>query len=156
MRERDVFFNELYPHFVSDSSIIILYADIGCEAIDQFIKFAPNRCINVGIAEQNQVAMAVGLALEGYKVYCYTILSFFLRATEQIKVLVNHMNIPICIVGCGKDKTYLEDGCTHWATEDNEIIKQFSNIKIWDGGDVKQLIEETLISKSPMYVRLAR
>lgn len=156
MRERDAFFTELFPCFKTDEKIIVLFSDIGCEALDQFIKFAPNRCINVGIAEQNQIAMAVGLSLEGYKVYCYTILAFFLRATEQIRVLVSDMNIPIIIVGCGKDKTYLEDGYTHWATEDKAIIGQFKNIKIWDGGDIKQLVEETLISKSPIYVRLAK
>jgi len=156
MRERDAFFTELSPYFKSNEKIIILYSDIGCEALDQFIKFAPNRCINVGIAEQNQIAMAVGLALEGYKVYCYTILAFFLRATEQIRVLVNNMDIPIVIVGCGKDKGYLEDGYTHWAIEDSAIIAQFKNIKIWNGGDIKELIDETLVSKSPMYVRLAK
>jgi transketolase len=156
MRERDVFFTELFPRFKNDEKIVILYSDIGCIALDQFIKFAPNRCINVGIAEQNQIAVAVGLTLEGYKVYCYTILAFFLRATEQIRVLVNDMNIPVMIVGCGKDKTYLEDGYTHWAIEDKEIIGQFKNIKIWDGGDIKELVNETIISKSPMYIRLAK
>jgi len=156
MRERDVFFNELFPYFKTDEKIIILYSDIGCVALDQFIKFAPNRCINVGIAEQNQISLAVGLSLEGYKVYCYTILAFFLRATEQIRVLVSDMNTPIVIVGCGKDKTYFEDGYTHWATEDKEIIGQFKNIKIWDGGDIKELVKETITSTSPIYVRLAK
>ena len=156
MRERDAFFTELFPHFKEDEKIIVLYADIGCEAIDQFRKFAPNRCFNVGIAEQNQISMAVGLALEGYKVYCYTIISFFLRATEQIRILVSDMNIPIFIVGCGKNRTYFEDGYTHWATEDIEIFSQFKNIEIWDGGDMKELIDKTIVSDHPMYIRLSK
>jgi transketolase len=156
MRERDAFFYELLPHFKKDEKIYVLYADIACEAMDDFREFAPNRCINVGIAEQNMIAVATGLALEGFKVYCYTILSFFLRATEQIRILVNEMNQPIFMVGCGKDRGYLEDGYTHYAIEDIEIIKQFKNIKMWNGGDFKQLVDETLSSKSPIYIRLGK
>jgi transketolase len=156
MRERDIFFNTLFPHFKKDEKIYVLYADIACEAIDQFREFAPNRCINMGISEQNMIAVAAGLTLEGFKVYCYTILSFFLRATEQIRVLVNSMNLPIFMVGCGKDKGYLEDGYTHHAIEDIGIINQFKNIKIWDGGDFDKLVDETLKSKSPIYIRLGK
>jgi transketolase len=156
MRERDIFFNTLFPHFKTDEKIYVLYADIACEAIDQFREFAPNRCINVGIAEQNMIAVATGLTLEGYRVYCYTILSFFLRATEQIRVLVNSMNLPIMMVGCGKDKGYLEDGYTHYAIEDIGIISQFQNIRIWDGGDIKELVKATIVSPSPIYIRLGK
>ena len=156
MRERDIFFNTLFPYFKTDEKIYVLYADIACEAIDQFREFAPNRCINVGIAEQNMIAVATGLTLEGFRVYTYTILSFYLRATEQIRILVNHMNLPIFMVGCGKDKGYLEDGYTHYAIEDIGIISQFKNIRIWDGGDFVSLIYDTLHSTKPIYIRLGK
>ena len=156
MRERDIFFNTLFPYFKTNEKIYVLYADIACEAMDKFREFAPNRCINVGIAEQNMIAVATGLTLEGFKVYCYTILSFFLRATEQIRILVNHMNLPISMVGCGKDKGYLEDGYTHYAIEDIGVFSNFKNIKIWDGGDFDKLVIETLTSKFPFYIRLGK
>lgn len=156
MRERDIFFSTLLPYFKTDEKIYILYADIACEAMDALREFAPNRCINVGIAEQNMIAMAAGLTIEGFKVYTYTILSFFLRATEQIRILVNEMNLPIMMIGCGKDKGYKEDGYTHYAIEDIGIFSQFKNIKIWNGGDFKQLVDETLTTKSPMYIRLGK
>ena len=156
MRERDIFFNKLFPHFKTDEKIYVLYADIACEAMDQFREFAPNRCINVGIAEQNMIALATGLTLEGFKVYCYTILSFLLRATEQIRVLANSMNLPIIMVGCGKDKGYLEDGYTHYAIEDIGIFSQFSNIRIWNGGDFDALVSLTLSTSYPYYIRLGK
>ena len=156
MRERDIFFNTLFPHFKTDEKIYVLYADIACEAIDQFREFAPNRCINVGITEQNMIALATGLTLEGFKVYCYTILSFYLRATEQIRVLVNSMNMPIIMAGCGKDKGYLEDGYTHYAIEDIKIFEQFKNIKIWNGGDFNTLIDAVLSTTQPYYIRLCK
>ena len=156
MRERDIFFSTLLPYFKTDEKIYVLYADIACEAMDNFREFAPNRCINVGIAEQNMIALAAGLTLEGVRVYTYTILSFFLRAMEQIRILANSMNLPIIMVGCGKDKGYLEDGYTHYAIEDIGIMSQLKNIKIWDGGDFKELINETLTTKKPMYVRLGK
>lgn len=156
MRERDTFFYELLPHFKKDEKIYILYADIACEAMDDFREFAPNRCINVGIAEQNMIGVAAGLSLEGYKVYCYTILSFFLRATEQIRILVSRMNLPVIMVGCGKDKGYLEDGYTHYAIEDIGIFRQFPNIVIWNGGNFKELVEDTLVAKNPFYIRLGK
>ena len=156
MRERDIFFNTLFPYFKKDEKIYVLYADIACEAIDQFREFAPNRCINIGIAEQNMIAVATGLSLEGFKVYCYTILSFYLRATEQIRILVNHMNLPIMMIGCGKDKGYLEDGYTHYAIEDIKIFEQFQNIMIWDGGNFDKLVKDTLETNSPIYIRLGK
>jgi transketolase len=148
MRERDEFFNLLYPSFIKDENIYILYADVGCEGLDKFRNHY--RCINVGIAEQNMIAVASGLANEGKRVYCFTIQAFYLRATEQIRNLVKG---TIFLVGCGKDKYYGKAGFTHHATEDKAIISQFG-IKIWDGGEIKNLVEETSQSKSPIYIRL--
>jgi transketolase len=148
MREREEFFRTLYPHFIGQEDIYVLYADVGCEGLDEFRNH--HRCINVGIAEQNMIAVACGLALSGKRVYCFTIQAFYLRATEQIRNLVNG---TIFLVGCGKDKYYGKAGFTHHATQDKAIISQFG-IKIWDGGDINKLVKETLQSKSPYYIRL--
>jgi transketolase C-terminal domain/subunit len=102
------------------------------------------------------IAVATGLALAGNKVYTFTLQAFYLRAVEQIKDLVNVMKLPIFMVGCGKDKYYLREGITHWATEDKTIISQFKNIKIWDGGDIVKLIKNTLQSQTPFYIRLEK
>jgi len=153
MRERDEFFTILYPHFIADEKIYVLYADTGCQGLDKFRSH--NRCINVGIAEQNMIAVASGLALDGNKVYCFAIQAFYLRAIEQIKVLINGMKLPVFMVGCGKDKYYLREGYTHYATEDKMIISEFKNITIWDGGDIPKLINETLEAKTPYYIRLS-
>jgi len=153
MRERDEFFNTLYTDFINDDKIYVLYADIGCQGLDQFRNH--HRCINMGIAEQNMVAVASGLALDGNRVYCFTIQAFYLRAVEQIKVLVNQLNLPIFLVGCGKDDYYKNEGFTHIVFEDKTIISRYHNITIWDGGDIKKLVEETLVSKTPYYIRLS-
>lgn len=152
MRERDAFFNELYPYFIRDESIFVLYADIGCKGLDKFRNH--HRCINVGIAEQNMVAVAAGLAVDKNKVYCFTIQAFYLRALEHIKILVNSMKLPIFLVGCGKDEYYKKEGVAHIITEDKVIISQYKNITIWDGGDISGLVQETLKTNKPMYIRL--
>ena len=152
MRERDDFFNKLYPYFIRDEKIWVLYADIGCQGLDQYRNH--HRCINVGIAEQNMIAVAAGLAVDGNKVYCFTILAFYLRALEHIKILVNSMKLPIFMLGCGKDEYYKKEGIAHIITEDKVIISQYKNIQIWDGGDISTLVNETLESKQPMYIRM--
>lgn len=153
MRPRDEFFNLLYPEFIKNENIYVLYADVGCQGLDQFRSHP--RCINVGIAEQNMIAVACGLATEGKRVYCFTIQAFYLRAVEQIKILVDSMHLPIMLVGCGKDKYYARDGISHWAIEDTYIFSYFKYLRICDGPDINGIFKKSLIIEHPMYIRLA-
>ena len=84
---RDVFIETLCRRMAGDDRIWFLAADLGSPALDRMREEFPDRFINVGIAEQNLVNIASGLALEGQIVYAYAIAPFIpMRAFEQVRI----------------------------------------------------------------------
>ena len=73
---RNKFINWLCEQAREDERIIFLTADLGYSVIEPFQNEFPNRCINVGVAEQNMVGMAAGLASEGFLPYTYSVVFF--------------------------------------------------------------------------------
>ena len=73
---RDTFFNDLFPIFSADESCVIITADNGAPSLDQYGDTFPDRFYTVGIAEQQMIGLACGLATEGRKVYTYAIAPF--------------------------------------------------------------------------------
>jgi transketolase len=87
MTMRDAFIGTLCDRMATDETIFFLAADLGAPALDRIRDQFPDRFINVGIAEQNLVNVATGLALEGFTVYTYAIAPFItMRAYEQARV----------------------------------------------------------------------
>ena len=84
---RDIFIETLCDRMTDNLDIWFLAADLGSPALDRMRREFPDRCLNVGIAEQNLINVATGLALEGQVVYCYAIAPFIaMRAFEQVRV----------------------------------------------------------------------
>ena len=84
---RGIFFNELKEAMKQDKGIFFLTGDTGFNLIEPLFEIAPERTINVGIAEQNLINVSAGLALEGFTVYSYAIAPFLtMRAYEQIRI----------------------------------------------------------------------
>jgi len=84
---RDVFFDSLYNLSKKDKNIILITADTGAICLDEFKRKLSNQYINIGIAEQNMVGVAAGLAMSGKTVYIYAIIPFVtMRCYEQIRV----------------------------------------------------------------------
>src|SRR3990167_8197327 len=82
---RDVFIDQLYERMHEEKKLFFLSADFGSPALDKLRKKFKDRFINVGIAEQNLINVATGLAKEGFDVYAYAIAPFLtMRAYEQI------------------------------------------------------------------------
>ena len=99
---RDAFFYTLLDKAKKDKNVILLTADMGAFALKEFAEQVPNQFFNVGIAEQNMISVAAGLASKGKQVYCYSIASFLiLRAFEQIKIDVCDMKSNVILVGVG-------------------------------------------------------
>ena len=73
MTMRDCFFDELYKIALREHDVIVVDADMGAPSLDKFRKNLPSQFVNVGIAEQNAINVACGLALSGKKVYVYAI-----------------------------------------------------------------------------------
>jgi transketolase len=157
---RDAFFDELYEIARENRNVVLLSADMGAPALDKFRKDLASQYFNVGIAEQNMVNLATGLALEGKKVFIYAIMPFTtLRCYELIKVNLSLMNIPVTIVGVGAGFGYDDSGPTHHATEDLAAMRALPNMNIICPADIITTISAARIScemKTPNYVRLDR
>ena len=129
--QRDAFFDRLYELARQNPDIVIVAADMSAPALDKFRKDLPSQFVNVGIAEQNAILIASGLALAGKKVFAYAIAPFItLRCIEQIRVNNSIMNIPITIVGMGTGLSYDSDGPTHHLIEDIAVLRAFPNVEI--------------------------
>ena len=113
-----------------------LNADIGAIVFDKFKADFPDRFLNVGVAEQNMISVAAGLASCGKIPFTYTITPFITSRTyEQIKVDVCLQNSNVKIVGVGAGLVYSTLGPTHHAIEDIAIMKTLPNMKIVSPAD---------------------
>ena len=157
---RDAFWNRLYHLAKSDKDIIVLAADMGAPALDKFRNDLPEQFINVGIAEQNTISLAAGLAKEGKKVFAYAIAPFItLRCFEQIRVTIACMKLPVTLVGVGAGFSYDDSGPTHHAVEDISVIRSLPGMVIHNASDSVMAAELANLScklSVPNYVRLDR
>ena len=114
---RDAFFDALYDIAREDRQVIFLTADMGARSLERFRKGLPKQYMNVGVAEQNMVSVAAGLALAGKRVFIYAIAPFATqRCYEQIKVDLSGMGLPVTVIGAGPGVAYHSDGPTHHAS----------------------------------------
>jgi transketolase len=155
---RDSFFDQLYEMASIDKDIIFISADADAFSLRKFKKDLPEQFINVGVAEQNMALVATGLALEGKKVFIYSITSFIaMRCFEQLKVNVCSMNLPISIIGLGSGYSFSYDGPTHHATQDIAIMRTLPEVTILNPCDeetAKNAASHCCSSKYPTYVRI--
>jgi transketolase len=157
---RTTFINTLVEEAKSDDRIFLLTPDMGFSVFEKFIELYPDRYLNVGIAEQNAIGVATGLALSGYKVYVYSIVPFVtMRCFEQIRIDIAYMNVDVKLVGVGGGYSYGPAGATHHAIEDIAIMRSLPNMTICCPGDpleARQLVEQSLSLPGPMYIRLGK
>lgn len=115
---RGWFAYELYQQMKKNKDIILLTGDLGYGMFDTIRDEMPDQFINTGASEQALIGIAVGLALEGKIPFCYSITPFLLyRPFETIKLYVAGENIPVKLIGSGRDKDYHIDGASHDASE---------------------------------------
>ncbi|MBU0477594.1 1-deoxy-D-xylulose-5-phosphate synthase [bacterium] len=157
---RDAFFNKLYEIAKNDRNVIVVSADMGAPSLDKFRRDLPSQFINVGIAEQNMVTVATGLALTGKNVYTYAIMPFAsLRCYEFIKVDFSLMNIGVTTIGVGSGFGYPDSGPTHHSTEDISALRALPNMTILNSSSNRMVEKFTEISynmSTPCYIRLDR
>jgi len=126
--------------------------------LKRFSKAYPGRLINVGIAEQNLIGVAAGLAKEGYMPFANTYASFCAsRCADQIRVNMAYMKLPIKLIGlsAGLDAGVL--GATHMAVEDLAVMRSLPNITVLSPADCTEIIKAVLASSEtpdPTYIRL--
>jgi len=157
---RNAFFNRIYEIAKNDKDIVVISADMGAPALDRFRRDLPGQFINTGIAEQNTILIAAGLAIEGKKVFAFAIAPFItLRCYEQIKVDLAGMNLPVTIVGVGAGFSYEDSGPTHHTLEDVSIMRILPNMIVNTATDnvmTVGFVDLSLKMSGPNYVRLDR
>jgi transketolase len=156
---RDAFGNGLIEIGKLDEKIILVSGDsMGASKTTDFAKLFPERSYNIGIAEQNMVSFAAGMAYEGFIPFVSTRAPFLsMRSAEQIRTSVCYDNLPVRFVGTGGGYCSGTAGSTHWALEDVAIVSSFGNMTVFETGDkilLKKILEQSIAWNHPMYIRL--
>ena len=155
---RDAFFDQIYALAEKDQNLVFITADADAFSLRKFKNDFPDRFINVGVAEQNMVLVATGLALCGKSVFIYSIIPFITqRSLEHIKVNICSMNLPVTIVGSGAGLSFAFDGPTHHATQDIAAMKSLPEMTILSPSDSQSSHFSAMAayeSETPVYVRL--
>jgi transketolase len=139
--------------------ILVMVADSTSTAkIAPFLDRYPERVINVGIAEQNMVGMAAGLALGGHIVFTANAAPFLVgRANEQVKNDVCYSATNVKMLGLNAGVAYGPLASTHHAIDDISIMSGFGNVQIFapcDEVEVVQMIDYAAAVEGPVYIRL--
>lgn len=157
---RTTFINCITERAKIDDRIFLITADMGFSVFEEYRNLFPDRFLNVGVAEQNAIGVAAGLALSGKIVYVYSIIPFVtMRCFEQIRVDIAYMEANVRLVGVGAGLTYGAMGATHHAIEDIAIMKALPNMTVCCPGDpveTKGLIENSFDYEGPIYFRLGK
>ncbi|TAL61631.1 MAG: transketolase [Bacteroidetes bacterium] len=137
---------------------VFITGDLGYNALEKLQSIAGNHFINAGVAEQNMVGVAAGLAYKGFEVFTYSIAPFAVyRCLEQIKLDVCIHNLPVYIVGNGGGYGYGIMGATHHAIEDIACLSPMPNMTCWIPAfqeDVAFCLSQITTYKKPAYLRL--
>jgi transketolase len=140
--------------------VLLLTGDHGYALFDDFRRQCPSQYINAGIAEQNMVGMAAGLARVGFRPFVYGLSAFIpLRVIEQIKLDVAHDQLPVIFIGDGAGFVYSHLGTSHQATEDIACTRAIAQLSIYSPSDrfeVAGCMEMAYQSKSPVYLRMGK
>tara|TARA_Y100000588_G_C14280386_1_gene936821 strand:+ start:11747 stop:12670 length:924 start_codon:yes stop_codon:yes gene_type:complete len=132
---RDTFAEELESLISEDSNIIFLTGDLGFGVFDSLRKNYPQNFINIGVAEQNMTGIATGLAMEGFKVFTYSIANFStLRCLEQIRNDASYHELNVNVVSVGGGFSYGPLGMSHHATEDLAIMRSMPGVTVISPG----------------------
>ena len=158
---RDVLIESLYKRMKKNKRIFFLSADFGAPALDKLRKDFGDRFVNVGIAEQNLINIAAGLALEDYIVYAFAIAPFItMRGYEQIRQnlaispQINPVNVNL--VGVGTGLSYDLSGPSHHCMEDISTMRLMPNFVVFSPSDqklVEKFVDYSIKIKKPKYFR---
>lgn len=158
---RDIFIDGIRQRMADDKRLFFLVADFGAPALDKLRSEFPDRYINVGVAEQNMINVATGLALEGYVVYAYAIAPFItLRDYEQVRLQLSISSqirpVNVNLIGVGAGISYDMAGPTHHCLEDLTVMRLLPNFTVFSPSDwrlAEKFIDYSINKKSPKYLR---
>jgi transketolase len=137
-----------------------LTGDHGYSLFDEFRKNCPEQYINAGIAEQNMVGMAAGLARVGFRPFVYGLAAFIpIRTVEQIKLDIAHDELPVVLMGDGAGFVYSHLGTSHQSTEDiacTRAIPQLQVLSPADRFEMTATMDYAYATNAPIYLRMGK
>lgn len=157
---RNAFIDELIIAAEGNEKIVLIVGDLGHGVVEPFAKKFPSRFFNAGVAEQNMMGVASGLASEGFHVFVYSIGNFpTFRCAEQIRNDIDYHMFPVTIVVVGGGVAYGSLGYSHHAIQDYSLIRSMPNMLIAAPGDpmeVRSCMKYLLQNPQPSYLRLGK
>lgn len=159
MGQRAVYGQTLLDLAEEHPDLIAMSADLGnSSGLDRFKKRFPTRFINVGIAEQNLIGVASGIANEGFNVFASSFAPFItMRAAEHVRMNLGYMQQNVKIVGIGSGLGMGFLGNSHFGLEDIAIIRAIPNIAIITPSDTTEVVKALralAVYTGPAYLRL--
>jgi transketolase len=155
---RKAFVEALCALAAADPRVWLLTADLGWGALEPFAQRFPDRFLNVGVAEQNMLGVATGLAREGCVPFAYSIATFAsMRCYEQFRNGPVLHRLPVRLVGIGGGFSYGHAGPTHHALEDLAIARTQPGVTVIapaDPAQTRSVIEYTPGIAGPVYLRI--
>ena len=145
---------------VADDRIVLLTGDLGFMALEPFAERFPGRFFNVGVAEQNMVGMATGLAEAGFVPFVWSIATFAtLRPYEFIRNGPVAQRLPVRVIGVGGGFDYGPNGLSHFALEDIAVLRAQPGMTVLvpaDGDQTRAAVRALPDIAGPAYVRVGR
>lgn len=159
--QRGTFFGIAMPEVAKEKeNVKLLTADLSLlSGMDRYIKSSPEKFLNVGIAEQNMIGIAAGLAMEGDCVFATTYASFIaVRSLEHVRQHLSHLQCNVKIVGSAAGVVAAKSGVSHWATEDIAFTRALPNLEVLSAADSMEALKMAFYAAEtdkPTYIRLS-
>jgi transketolase len=143
-----------------DERVVLLTGDLGFTVLEGFAERFPERFYNVGVAEQNMLGIATGLAEAGFVPFAYSIATFAsMRPYEFFRNGAVLHELPVRLVGVGGGLDYGHNGVTHYALEDVALMRAQPGLTIVapaDGRRARQAVARTADLPGPAYFRIGK
>jgi transketolase len=143
----------------SAEKVIVLSADLAVTSgLDRFRTSFPEKFLNLGIAEQNMIGVAAGLAKEGYNAFATTFSTFAaMRSYEQIRVHLGYMGLNVKVIGLAGGMAMGQFGNTHYGIEDVALMRAVPGLTVIcpaDGAEIVKTVQALVTFEGPAFVRL--
>jgi len=157
---RDAFSRCLVRAALADPRLVLLTGDHGYALFDEFRRDCPDQFINAGVAEQNMVGVAAGLAKGGFRPVVYGLSAFVpIRVLEQIKLDICSERLPVVFIGDGAGVVYGQLGSSHQCTEDIAALRALANMAILSPADAREMtacMKLAMEGLGPVYLRIGK
>jgi len=158
---RDALSNELVSIARQDERIVVLDADLATSTkVDNFQKAFPSRFLQMGVAEQNMMGTAAGLATMGFMPFTSSFAVFIAkRALDQIRVSIAQPHLNVKLIGAYTGMFTGKTGKTHQTVQDIAIMRSMPNMRIvapCDAVDMKAVTRAVIDYDGPVYMRVPR